>query len=447
MRYPLVRRTILGTAFVLLSLPALAVYNGVQISGVPPGDISSGTISFGNQPAQPLVTRNDCQDRKARDETCDSAYLWFAQSSSSVAVGTTVRVTLRDRDGNTTIGSGTVTADGIRVDVTPFPRTSREGSGAGPATGAGPTFTLNGGYLEPTLASGSGGLGIRFEPGNEGSERFISFAPEDYEGESAGFGLRIPNWLEIRQGVDFVVGFDYEQYDAEAATTLPGGTEGRGYAHQGGDAPSGATGLAFPPGTALDTIVSNDIESWGFSVGGVTVPGENGVEWGLGLRYRRTTQDLLSWAGTEAFPGIFATFTEEVEDQYVSLPLTVRKTWNTSGTLRPNVQLQIAPGFYKSELSGDYRAECNLCAAPDNLIEQSVADDDDGFSWEGGVGFGLDLHLGNRVVLGLFGRYSYFDHMSFANNRESPLDDPVSLGEDSADGWTAGINFGLEFRQ
>lgn len=445
MRYPLVRRAILGTAFVLLSLPALAVYNGVQISGVTPSEVTSGTISFGGGPPQPLVSQNDCQDRRAENEDCDSAYLWFAQSTSSLAIGTQVTVTLRDRDGNTTTGTGTVTADGIRVNVTPFPGGN---DGAGPDVGGGPGFNLYWGYAEPTLSGVSGGLGIRFDTGNQGSEEFITTAPEDYEGDSGGAVLRIPSFIEAyRGGYDIEFALELARYDAEARETLPGGTEGRGYAHQGGDAPSGATGLAFPIGTALDTLVANDVESWGLSIGGVSIPGENGLQWGIGLRLRTTKQDMLSWAGTEAFPGIFASFAEEIEDRYLSVPLTLRKSWNNSGSVRPNVHLQLAPGFYESELSGDYRAECNLCPASDTLIEQSVSDKDDGFSWEGAAGIGLDLHLGDRFVVGLFGRYMYFDHMSFADNRESPFEDAVSLGEDSADGWAAGINFGLEFRR
>ncbi len=442
MRYPLVRTAIFGTAFVLLSFPALAVYNGVQVSGVPPEQVTSGTISFGGGPPQPLVSQNDCETRKAENENCDSAYLWFAQSTSSLAIGTSVTVSLRDRDGNVTTGTGTVTADGIRVSVAPFPR---GGGGSGPDFGGGPGFNLFYSYGEPKLSGVSGGLGIQFEPGNEGSEEFVTFAPEDYEGESYGGVLRIPSFIEAYRG-GFELAAALARFDAEARETLPGGTQGRGYAHQGGDAPSGATGLAFPVGTDFDSIVANDVESWGISFGGVSIPGDNGVQWGIGLRYRTTRQDMMSWAGTEAFPGIFARFDEEIEDRYLSVPLTVRKTWNNSGAVRPNVHLQIAPGFYESELTGDYRAECNLCAAADMLIEQSVSDEDDGFSWEGAAGLGLDLHLGDRFVVGLFGRYEYFDHMSYANNRESPLDDAVSLGEDSADGWAAGINFGLEFR-
>ncbi len=442
MRFPLLRRVAFCTALALLSIPALAVYNGVQVTGVPPDQVASGTISFGDGSPQPLVSRSDCQNRKAENEDCDSTYLWFAQSASSVAIGTSVKVTLRDRDGNVTTGTGTVTADGIRVNVTPFPGS---GGGSGPDFGGGPGLQLYWGYAEPTLANVSGGLGIQFEPGNEGSEQFVTFAPEDYEGESTGAVLRIPSFIEAYRG-GFELAAALARFDAEARETLPGGTQGRGYAHQGGDAPSGATGLAFPVGTALDTIVANDVKSWGFSFSGVSIPGDNGVQWGLGLRYRTTTQDMMSWAGTEAFPGVFARFDEEIEDRYLSVPLTVRKTWNNSGAVRPNVHLQVAPGFYESELTGDYRAECNLCAAADMLIEQSVSDEDDGFSWEGAAGIGLDLHLGNRFVVGLFGRYEYYDHLSFANNRESPLDDAVSLGEDSADGWAAGINFGLEFR-
>ena len=79
--------------------------------------------------------------------------------------------------------------------------------------------------------------------------------------------------------------------------------------------------------------------------------------------------------------------------------------------------------------------------------EQRIEDDDDGFTWSGEAGLGLNLHLGDRFVVGLYGRYSYLDRIGIADNRESPLDEPVHLSEDSADGWSAGINFGLEFRQ
>lgn len=442
MRNPLLRRAFSGTALVLLSLPAWAVYNGVEFSGVKPSDVASGEISFGNQPAVRLVSRDECEQQMDEDEECDSAYLWFARSSSQVQVGTQVNVTLRDSKGNTRTGTGTVTENGVRVNVAalPAPDTRTSDSGVGPGVG------VSGGYGEWTLPPGAGGLGIRFITGSPGSETFITLAPEDYEGESFGFGFRIPNWLEIRdRKTAFFLDIDYGQFDAADSATFAAGTEGRGVAHQVENAPSGSTGLAFPTSTPLDTRVSNDIESWAAELGGVTVPGDNGVSWGIGLRYRRTTQDLFNSMSTPTFAGIFANISEEIEDQYFSIPLTFVKSWNNSGTVRPNVHFQVAPGFYKSELTGTYDFACNLCAPADQAFQQRIDDEDDGFSWEGAAGVGLDVHLG-RVAIGLYSRYSYFDHTSFADNRQSPLDEPVHLGEDSADGWAAGVNFGLEFR-
>lgn len=444
MRTPLLRGSIVCTTLALLSFPAWAVYNGVEFSGVQPGDVASGEISFGDQPPVRLITRDECRKQAREGEDCDSAYLWFAQSASRVAVGTQVRVTLRDRDGNTRTGTGTLTADGVRVNVTPLasPDTRTSSSGAGPNVG------VSAGYGEWKLPPGAGGLGIRFTPGSPGSEVFITLAAGDYEGESAGFELRIPTWLEVQQRrTALVFAIEYGQADAARATTFAPSAEGRGVAHQVENAPSGATGLAFPTSTPLDTRVSNDIETWAAELGGVTLPGDNGLSWGIGLRYRRTTQDLFNAMSTPTFPGIFANMSEEIEDEYLSIPLTFTKVWNGSGTARPNVHLQVAPGFYQSQLSGTYDFACNLCSPADQSFQQRIDDEDDGFSWEGAAGLGLDLHLGKRFVIGLYGRYSYFDHTSFADNRQSPLDEPVHLGEDRADGWAAGINFGLEFRQ
>ncbi|MGQ0833987.1 MAG: hypothetical protein ACT4O5_03545 [Gammaproteobacteria bacterium] len=444
MRNPLLRRTIGCTALALLSFPAWAVYNGVEFAGVKPDEVTSGEISFGDQPAVRLVSRDECEKLADEDEECDSTYLWFARSASNVAVGTQVNVTLRDRNGNTRTGTGTVTANGVRVNVAGLPSSSTRTSDAGTSPGVG----VRGGHGEWTLPSGAGGLGIRFTTGSPGSERFITLAPEDYEGESGGFSVRVPTWLEIRdRRTAFVFDIDYGQFDAEDSTTFAAGTDGRGVAHQVENAPSGSTGLAFPTSTPLDTRVANDIETWSAELGGVTLPGDNGISWGIGLRYRLSKQDLFNSMTTATFPGIFATLDEEIEDQYLAIPLTFGKTWNNTGTVRPNMHLQIAPGFYKSELKGTYEFACNVCAPADQSFEQRIDDDDDGFSWEGAAGIGLDLRLGDRFVVGLYGQYKYFDHTSFADNRESPLDEPVQLGEDTADGWAAGINFGLEFRQ
>lgn len=440
MRYPLLRRALGCTVLALTSIPAWAVSNGVEFSGVRPGEIASGEISFGEQPPVPLMTRDECRRRASEGEDCDSAYLWFAESSSRLAAGTRVRVTLRDHDGNTRTGSGTVTAGGILVDVEPLPSAdSRTGE-----SGAGPSIGVSGGYGEWTLPSGAGGLGIRFTAGSPGSELFITLAPEDYDGESAGFQFRVPTWLEIRERrTAFSFDFDYGQFDAADATTFAPSAEGRGVAHQVENAPSGSTGLAFPTTTPLDTRVANDIETWAVEFGGVTLPDDGGISWGLGLRYRRTTQEMFNSMTTPTFPGIFANMSEEIEDQYLSIPLTFMKTWNHTGTLRPNLHLQVAPGYYKSELSGTYDFACDLCPAQDQSFQQLIDDEDDGFTWEAGAGIGLDAQL-DRVAMGLYLRYRRFDHASFADNRQSPLDEPVHLGKDSADGWFAGVNFGLK---
>lgn len=444
MRNSLLRRTLGCTALALLSFPAWAVYNGVEFTGVKPDDVASGEISFGGQPAVRLVSREECERLADAEDECDSAYLWFGRSASNLAVGTQVEVTLRDRDGNTRTGTGTVTANGVRVNVASLPSSGTRTSDAGTA----PSVGVRAGYGEWTMPAGAGGLGIRFTTGSPGSESFITLAPQDYEGESFGFGFRIPDWLEIRdRKTAFFFDFDYGQFDAEASSSFPGGADGRGVAHQVENAPSGSTGLAFPTATPLDTRVANDIETWSAEFGGITLPGDSGVSWGVGLRYRVTKQDMFNSMTTPTFPGIFAMLDEEIEDQYLAIPLTLRKTWNNTGTVRPNMHLQIAPGYYQSELKGTYEFACDLCPAADQSFQQRIDDDDDGFSWEGAAGVGLDLHLGDRFVVGLYGHYKYFDHTSFADNRESPLDEPVHLGEDTADGWAAGIHFGLELRQ
>ncbi len=443
MRNPLLRRAMGCTALALLAFPVWAVDIGIEFSGVKPTEVASGEISFGNQPPVRLVTREECEAQlDEEDEDCDPAFLWFARSSSQLAVGTQVKVTLRDDQGNTRTGMGTVTANGVRVNVAPLPSSNARTRDAG----GGPEFGLNGGYGEWTLPAGAGGLGLRFTPGSPGSEFFITLAPEDYEGESAGFSFRTPNWLEIRERrVGFTFDIDYGQYDAAASTTFEPSAEGRGFAHQVDNSPTGSTGISLPTSVSMDTRVNNDIESWAAELGGLTLPGDNGVSWGFGLRYRRTTQDLFNGVSVPAFPGLSANMNEEVEDQYLALPLTFLKVWNNSGAVRPNLRVQVAPGFYKSQLSGTYEVACDLCPTPDQAFQQRIEDDDDGFSWEGAAGVGLDLHL-DRFVIGLYSQYRYLDHASFADNRQSPLDEPVRLGEDSASGWIAGINLGLEMR-
>lgn len=441
MRNPLLRRAMGCTALALLSFPAWAVNNGIEFTGVQPTDVVSGEISFGGQPAVRLLNRDECERLSDEEEECDPTYLWFARTGD-VKVGTQVNVTLRDSRGNTRTGSGTVTENGVRVDVAPLPGTNTRTSDVGARPGIG----LGGGYSDLSMPGGAGGLGIRFTAGSPGSEFFITLAPEEYEGESAGFSFRVPNWLEIRERrVGFAFDLDYGQFDASNSVTFEPGAEGRGFAHQVENSPGGSTGVAFPNSVELDTRVSNDIETWAAELGGFTLPGDGGVSWGMGLRYRRTTQDLFNGVSTPTFPGIFANMSEEVEDQYLAIPLTFLKVWNRSGIVRPNLRLQVAPGFYKSELSGTYDVACNLCPPGDQDFQQLIDDEDDGFTWEGAAGFGLDLHF-DRFAVGLYTQYRYLDHASYADNRQSPLDEPPHLGEDSASGWIAGINFGLEMR-
>ena len=316
-------------------------------------------------------------------------------------------------------------------------------------TGPVPRVALNGGYGEWTLPPGIGGLAIRFTPGVDGSEQFISLAPEDYEGESGGFTVYVPTERKLGPAaMAFTLRLDLDQYQADESVVFGPGADSRGVAHQVQNAPSGSTGLGIPGTVELNASVENDVQSWGVELGGVTIPAaDNGISYGLGLNYRTTTQELTNTMSLPAFPGISARTDEEVEDQVLSIPLTVIKGWNAGGTARPNIFVRVAPGYYKSDLDGTYQFACNLCPPADQAFEQTIEDKDDGFTWSGEAGVGLNLHLGDRFVLGFYGRYSYLDRIGVANNRESPLDEPVHLDEDSADGWSAGINFGLEFRQ
>jgi hypothetical protein len=404
--------------------------------------IASGEISFGDQPPARLMTREECRKQAREGEECSTYSTWFFYNLEQVSVGAKAKVTLQDRAGNTRTGTGTFGANTLNVNVAPL---SSPGDRTSDARGAGfgPGFGVSGGYGEWKLPAGAGGLGIRFTTGSPGSERFITLAAEDYEGESVGAQFRIPS-DSLERRLAFYGALLNEQFDADESDTFAASADGRGVAHQVENAPSGSTGLAFPTSTPLDTRVSNEIESWSAEFGGLLLPGDNGFSWGLGLRYRRTTQDLFNEMTTATFPGIFANMSEEVEDEYLSVPLTLQKGWNSTGTVRPHVFLQIAPGFYRSELSGTYEFACNLCPGPDQAFQQAITDEDDGFTWEGAGGVGVDVYL-DRVAMGLYARYRHFDHMSYADNRESPLDDPVRLGEDSASGWVVGFNIGLEF--
>lgn len=418
---------------------------GVQVSGVNPGDIASGTISFGSQPAQALVSREDCEGQKTQDESCDRAFLWFARTSSAPAVGTAVKVTLTDRNGNTTSGTGTVTENGIRVNVAPFPGAPRRTSSAGS-----PGLRIDFGYDDRTLPDGNGGLGIRFVSGSPGSERFILQSPADFEGESGGVRIMTPFGPTVisRQMYLGLLAY-YGEWDVDESAVFPAGTESRGWAYQVESAPGGSTGLGFPGSVPLDLNVDNEIEEWGFGLNLMTPPSERGLSYGFGLTYSQTTQDLINSVSSPTFTGaslIRADMEQEVRDRYLTLPVTVRRYWNTGASVSPFVQGMVAPGYHDSDLSGTFTSICNLCPPDQQNLVQDIRDSDSGFTWEAGAGLGVDFRLSDRVLIGLYANYGYRDRVSTADNRESPLDDPPHLGDDDADFWNAGISFGLEFR-
>lgn len=443
------RNLVVASTIAALSLfasGAWAVQTGVQVSGVNPGDIASGTISFGSQPAQALVSRDDCENQKKDDESCDRAFLWFATTDSAPAIGTAVKVTLTDRNGNTTTGTGTVTENGVRVSVPAFPGAPSPRT----ASAAVPGFRVNVGYDEQMLPDGSGGLGIRFTPGSPGSERFIVQSPEDFDGESAGIQLRTrfgPTIFNRRTYLGFRV--NYGSWDVDQSTAFPAGTDSRGWAYQVDSAPNGSTGLGFPGSVPLDLVSDHKIEEWGLGFDLMTDPSDNGLAYGVGLRYQQFEQDLVNMVTSPTFTGanfIGASMTQGVRNRYLLLPLTLRRYWNLGGTARPYLQGTFAPGYYDADLSGRFTSTCSLCSAAEQLVEQLMDDSDSGFTWEAGAGFGVDFRLLERFSAGLYAAYGHRDHVSFADNRESPLDDPPNLGDDSADNWSAGLTFGYEFR-
>jgi hypothetical protein len=446
MRSRLIAKAVGAAALSLFALTSWAVQTGVQISGVNPGDIASGTISFGNQPAQALVSRDDCESRKKDDENCDRAFLWFATSSSAPAIGTAVKVTLTDRKGNTTTGTGTVTENGVRVSVPAFP-----GAQSPRTASAGvPGFRLNVGYDEQMLPAESGGLGIRFTPGSPGSERFILVSPDDFEGESAGIRVSTPfgpTFMSRRTYLGLMAYFG--NWDIDESAVFAAGTESRGWAYQVESAPGGSTGIGFPGTVPLDLTLRHKIEEWGFGFDFMTEPSEKGLSYGLGVRYSQFDQDIEQTVTSPTFTGanfIGAEMTQGVRDRFLMLPLTIRRSWNPGRNLTPYVQGMIAPGYYDSDLSGSFLSTCNLCPADQLALLQLMDDSDSGFTWGAGVGGGIDFRFGNGFLFGVYGGYGYRDHLSFADNRESPLDDPPSLGDDSADYWRVGLSFGYEFR-
>lgn len=433
-------------ALSLFASEARAVQTGVQISGVDPGDIASGTISFGNQPAQALVSRHDCERQKKDDETCDRAFLWFATGDSAPAVGTAVRVTLTDRNGNTTSGTGTVTEDGIRVTVPAFPGT---GSPRTASSGV-PGIRANLGYDEQMLPAGAGGLGLRFTAGSPGSERFLLQSPEDFDGESASVRIMTPFGPTVMSRRTYLGLMAYfGNWDVDESLAFPAGTESRGWAYQVENSPDGSTGLAFPGLVPLDSTLRHEIEEWGFGLNFMTAPSDRGFSYGLGLRYSQFDQDIDQTVTSPDLTGanfVGAEMTQGVRDRYLLLPLTLRRYWNARSNVSPYVQGMIAPGYYDSDLSGTFLSTCNICPPAQQLVEQLMDDSDSGFTFELGAGFGVDFRIARRFQVGMYANYGYRDHVSYADNRVSPLDDPPHLSDDSADFWNVGLSFGYEFR-
>jgi hypothetical protein len=442
------RNLVVASTIAALSLfasGAWAVQTGVQVTGVNPGDIASGTISFGSQPAQALVSRDDCEQQKKEGEDCDRAFLWFARTNSAPAVGTAVKVTLTDRNGNTTTGTGTVTENGVRVSVPAFPSVPSPRT----ASAGAPGFRVNLGYGEQMLPADSGGLGIRFIAGTPGSETFILQSPEDFDGESGSIRVSTP-FGPMVMGRRTYLGLMayYGNWDDDESVAFPAGAESRGWAYQVESAPGGSTGIAFPGTVPLDLTLRHEIKEWGFGFNFMTDPYKN-FSYGLGLRYSQFDQDIEQTVTSPTFTGanfVGAEMTQGVRDRYLLLPLTVRRYWNLRQNVSPFVQGMFAPGYYDSDLSGSFLSTCNLCPADQQMLLQLMDDSDSGFTWEAGAGMGVDFRFRNGFLLGLFGSYGYRDHISYANNRVSPLDDPPSLGDDDASYWRAGLSFGYEFR-
>jgi hypothetical protein len=442
------RNLVVASTIAALSLfasGAWAVQTGVQVSGVNPGDIASGTISFGSQPAQALVSRDDCEQQKKEGEDCDRAFLWFARTNSAPAVGTAVKVTLTDRKGNTTTGTGTVTEGGIRVEVPAFPASTPRTASAGK-----PGFRVGFGYDEQSLPPDNGGLGIRFTAGSPGSEFFIVQSPEDFDGEVAEVRVSTPfgyTFMSRKAYLGFLALFG--EWDADESTVFPAGADSRGWAYQVESAPNGSTGLGLPGAFEMELAVDHEVEEWGFGVDLHTPPSDNGMSYGLGLLYKQVEQDIINGVALPDFTGpnlVASAMSQKVQDRFLLLPFTVRRSWNHEGDVSPYLQAVLAPGYHDSKLRGTFVSMCNLCGPDELLVEQTIDDSDSGFTFEAGIGTGINFRLGDRFMVGMSANYGYRDRLSYADNRVSPLDDPPHLGDADSDFWSVGINFGLELR-
>ena len=241
----------------------------------------------------------------------------------------------------------------------------------------------------------------------------------------------------------------FGNWDVDESAAFPAGTESRGWAYQVENSPDGSTGLAFPGLVRLDSTLRHDIEEWGFGLNFMTAPSDAGFSYGLGLRYSQFDQDIDQTVTSPDLTGanfVGAEMTQGVRDRYLLLPLTLRRYWNARANVSPYVQGMIAPGYYDSDLSGTFLSTCNICPPAQQLVEQLMDDSDSGFTFELGAGFGVDFRIARRFQVGMYANYGYRDHVSYADNRVSPLDDPPHLGDDSADFWNLGLSFGYEFR-
>lgn len=430
-------RIFFGTLAILCiaySGAALAIYNGVSVTGVDPDSIQSAQISLPGQPTTNLTKAKDCEDDP--DDDCPSGFAWYYESDSGLVPGTAGTISYLDRDGNRHSGPVSVGPDGaLSAAFEPAPATAMNGFEG--------MVAPYGGYFRSDVAPiGIGVLVNEMDPSNPTNTSLL-VTDDDVSGWSFGGVAFVP------VGSDWKIGFEFNYAEADANGQQSSPASGLDSYERSGwlydaRAMNDSTGISSSF-MDLDGSYQMDLKYSRLRVTGKydMWPSNSGLKLTpfVGLQYGNykldTTQSLMfdaSIFGSDTV--IRSDRTQTLKDAYWGLGVGV------SGSFQPVGNSEFEMGFgasvwgdyVKNKLRSMQMNECSICSTYEQSFDVSRNKSDSQFGWEAEFRWNAAYAVTPSTSVGIFGRANYMSDMSAVMNplAESDLD-PVSGGSGNND--------------
>jgi len=417
-----------------------AGYNGVEIEGVEQSRVVSGSITIPGVGTKPLVSKEECEDDT--DEDCPGGFGFYLPTDDDLKIDTEVTVELTDPDGNTTRGTGTVTEDGIKVIVQPFPKRDKQQQGETRPPG----IRFGGGPSRVETPADNGGLGTVI---NVGGELAINTTVKYIDGTA--YDLEVEPGASINIGGNpwrWTFGGAHFDGDESSVSSVDVATDNVAMTYWF-PAPNMSTGLGLGPAGA-DVMIRNELEYDAFSVGlAKPTPCKGGIYARFGLRYAMTEQTINGSFTSPLFSGpgveVSATTHQEIQDDRISVYAGFDRPFELSPRIRFGLGAFLEPGFQETEISGTMNTVCQLCGPGEAALELRMSDDESNFSIGGGVQANLTFDLSDRlaVEVGAVGHYNSV--LGVADNPQNPAENDANLDTDSTMGVTSRVMLFVKF--